>query len=59
MVFDEKKAPAPGHLAHKGLVKHNRITTNPPNSRIIIRASFPTIWDDFCGKFDGIAARSQ
>ena len=34
-----------------------------PNSRILIRApfsaSYSTIWDDICGKFDGIATRSQ
>ena len=63
MFFAEKKAPAGWHLAHKGLVKHNRITKNRPNSRILIRASFPasypTILDDLCGKFDGTATRSQ
>ena len=63
MCFSETKAPAGWHLAHKVLVKHNRITHKYQNSRILIRASFsasyPTILDDLCGKLDGIAARSQ
>ena len=50
-------------VAHKGLAEHNKITKFHPNSRMLIRAkfsaSYPTILDDFCSKFDGIATRSQ
>ena len=60
--FDEKKAPAAGHLGHKKLeittqslniVKKSRLKRGKPFS-----GSYSTVWTDSWGKFDEIATRN-
>ena len=61
-VFDEKKAPAAGHLGHKKLeittqslniVKKSKLKRGKPFS-----GSYSTVWTDSWGKFDEIATRN-
>ena len=57
------KKPCERTLGHKGLVKHNEVIQNHKNTSFDslkpFPASYSTIWDDSCGKFQGIATHSQ
>ena len=58
-----QKSPCGRTLGHKGLVKHNEIIQDHKNTSFNslkrFSDSYSTIWDDLCGKFEGIATRSQ
>ena len=61
--FAETKKHCGRILGHKGLVKCDEIIQNHKNARFAslepFFVSYSTIWDDLCGKFEGIATRSQ
>ena len=62
-VFGRQKKPCRRTLGHKEVAKHNEIIQDHKNTSFDSLKPFPdsysTIWDDLCGKFEGIATHSQ